>query len=461
LKHPVRRRSQERGQTLLLVVVAMGVLLGMAALAIDIATLYTAHNEARRTADAAALAGAQAFASSSFTSGWLSDTVVCSGSVASPGLTEQRALQVVAQNPVAGAAANLLSTTCTFSEPPRRNPRFTVNVQRSGLPTFFGRIWGGFPGTITASASAEAFNPSGSIGPPIQVGSVKPWAVPNCDPTPGHSSPAGTNCGPGVGSFVNPSSNYAISNPSGGNPIVSKVFDLREATDPIGGSWTQPGSPGPPPVPPTINFLAVDVPISAASVSCPSSSRVSCSGGGLTLDPSNPQYPETIACGNSQQLSCGQTLNLHSGSGSPPSGHSITADQAVLCLTHANTYGINQGQDQFCDNGSSPSCPSTSPINIDAGANNPDPGLLAKDGISRSDSVVTVPVFTPACPDSSCTNTPVTIVGFLQLGIARVRAGSSHPVRVIVMNVSGCGSATSGTPISGGGASPIPVRLVQ
>jgi hypothetical protein len=30
----------------------------------------------------------------------------------------------------------------------------------------------------------------------------------------------------------------------------------------------------------------------------------------------------------------------------------------------------------------------------------------------------------------------------------------------MVMNVIGCGS-TSGTPISGGGVSPIPVRLVQ
>ena len=454
MKHVVQKRPQESGQTLLLVVVAMSVLLGMAALAIDIATLYTAHNEAQRTAEAAALAGAQAFASSSFTSGWLTDSVVCSGSVASPGLAEQRALQVVAQNPVAGGAATLLSTTCTLSEPPRRNPRFTVNVQRSGLPTFFGRIWGGFPGTITASASAEAYNPSGSTGPPIQVGSVKPWAIANCDPS--HSTPVGTNCGAGVASFVNPSTSYAVSNPSG-NPIVGKVFDLREVTDPLPGGtgWTQSATP------PGLNFLAVDVPISAATVSCPSSSRVSCSGGGLSLDPTNPQFPETIACANSQQLSCGQALNLHPGSGSPPSGHVITADQAVLCLTHANTYGINQGQDQFCDNGPLPNCTTTSAINTDAGSNNPDPGLLGKDGISRSDSVVTVPVFTPACADSSCTNTPVTIVGFLQLGIARLRAGSSHPLRAIVLNVIGCGSATSGTPISGGGASPIPVRLVQ
>ena len=51
-------RKDERGQTILLVVVCIAGLIGMAALAIDIATLYTASNETRRTAEAAALAGA-------------------------------------------------------------------------------------------------------------------------------------------------------------------------------------------------------------------------------------------------------------------------------------------------------------------------------------------------------------------------------------------------------------------
>ena len=453
MRRHCHNREHERGQTLLLVVVAMAVLVGMAALAIDIATLYTASNETRRAAEAAALAGAHAIANSGVTSGWLSQAQACSNNIASPGLAEDEALSVVAQSPVAGGASTLQAVTCNFSTP--TNPRFTVTVQRTGLPTFFGRIWGSFPGSTTATATAEAYNTSGSSGPPIQVGSVKPWAIPNCDPS--HSAPAGTNCGAGIASFVNPSNNYAISNPSG-NGIVGKVFDLRETTDPIAGGWTQAGTP------PGINFLAVDVPISAATVSCPSPSRVSCSGGGLVLDTINPQFPETIACSNSQQLSCGQQLNLHLGSGTGiPPGSSITDEQAALCLTHANAPGINQGQDQFCDNGLIPNCLSTLPINIDAGSNNPDPGLVGKDNISRSDSVVTVPLFTPSCPNSACSNSPVTIVGFLQFGIARVRA--SGPLRVVVKNVIGCGSIPppSGSPpaVSGGGVSPIPVRLVQ
>jgi hypothetical protein len=70
---------------------------------------------------------------------------------------------------------------------------------------------------------------------------------------------------------------------------------------------------------------------------------------------------------------------------------------------------------------------------------------------------VTVPIFNPC--GVACTNGNVTIIGFLQLGVARVR--NAGPLRTIVMNVVGCGSTTGTNPVSGGGVSPIPVRLVQ
>src|SRR5882724_5851621 len=63
-----RRHSGERGQTILLVAVSLVALLGMAALAIDVVTLYTARSEVQRAADAAALAGAKAFVDSGVTS---------------------------------------------------------------------------------------------------------------------------------------------------------------------------------------------------------------------------------------------------------------------------------------------------------------------------------------------------------------------------------------------------------
>ena len=51
-----RFRRLERGQTILLFAVFLAVLVGLAALAIDVTTLYLAHNEAQKAADAGALA---------------------------------------------------------------------------------------------------------------------------------------------------------------------------------------------------------------------------------------------------------------------------------------------------------------------------------------------------------------------------------------------------------------------
>ena len=438
------RRSHERGQTIALVALSMVVLIAFFALAIDVTTLYIARKEAQGAADAAALAGAKAFVNSGYTSGLVTLTTA-------QDFANQQATAVALQEKVAGTLLKASNVTVTFPSGSTTNPRVTAAINVTGLPMFFSKVlWSATPAQVTATASAEAYNPSGTTGAAIAVGSVKPWAIPNCDPS--NPAPAGTNCGPGVASFVNPGNNFQIS-----NPIVGRVFDFKERSDPLPVSvgWTQAS-------PPVINFLAVDIPISSLTVSCPSSSRVSCSGNGLNLDPSNPQFPETIACSNSHALSCGQTLNLHPGSGS--SFPAITDQQALLCLIHAGGTGQNRGQDQLCNNASLPSCPVNSRLTIDSGSNNPDPGMVGKDDISRSDSVVTVPLFQPSCADSTCTNTPVTIVGFLQLGVARVRGPGAGPnagaVRAMVMNVIGCGS-TSGTPISGGGVSPIPVRLVQ
>ena len=60
-------QEQQRGQTILLVAFSLVVILGMAALAIDVVTLYTARSEAQRSADAAALAGAKMLVDSGMT----------------------------------------------------------------------------------------------------------------------------------------------------------------------------------------------------------------------------------------------------------------------------------------------------------------------------------------------------------------------------------------------------------
>ncbi len=177
-------RKKQRGVTLLVTAVSMIPLLGMAALAIDIVTLYTASGEAQKAADAGALAGAKAFVTSGFTSGQLGDpssggnqTFVCNGST---GFSDLQAQAAARQNLIAGTPPTTISTSCNFTSP--EDPSISVTVTRRGLPTFFARIWGAGASTATATGTAEAYNPSGSTTVPIQLQSVKPWLIPNCNP---------------------------------------------------------------------------------------------------------------------------------------------------------------------------------------------------------------------------------------------------------------------------------------
>jgi hypothetical protein len=59
-RHLARTKNDQRGQTLVLTVVFMTALLGLAALVLDVGSWYRQHRNLQATADAAALAGAQA-----------------------------------------------------------------------------------------------------------------------------------------------------------------------------------------------------------------------------------------------------------------------------------------------------------------------------------------------------------------------------------------------------------------
>src|ERR1700681_239708 len=60
-------RNGQSGVTIVLVAAAMVAIMGMAALSIDVATLYLANAEAQRSADAAALAAARVLSISGMT----------------------------------------------------------------------------------------------------------------------------------------------------------------------------------------------------------------------------------------------------------------------------------------------------------------------------------------------------------------------------------------------------------
>jgi len=358
-------------------------LLAMAVLAIDIVTLYVASGQAQQAADAAALAGAEAFSSSSFTSAPLlvPQSSLCNGS---SGDADMRAQAIAAKFKIGGTAPTSVVTSCNFTEV--ENPQVTVTVTRTGLPSFFARIWGYSGSTVTATAKAEAYNPSFNPGsspsPQIDVSGVKPWLVFNCQ----------LPCA--APHFI--ASNYAVS--SLASIGQSKTLHLiASGTDPT----TVP--------PPKIPFFAIDPP---APVSCPSSSAVSCNQ--IGTGPPGLFYHDNIACRGTAHFTCSQPP-INSPGQIPVDTRSLgplqtRTDAGTECLIHANAPGLDQGQDTFTIGGP--------PVTIGGGSNNPNSSLRLASSISRSDSVVTVPVFNCPAPPAACDGTvQLTVVGFLQLGI--------------------------------------------
>ena len=337
-----RPHRGERGQTIFIVAIALVVVLGMAALAVDLTIFNIAHNQAQKAADAAALAGAKAFVSSGFTSGQLGDFTsgavqgaVCNGS---SGLADTQARAVANLNKIASAPAATVTTACSFAAP--GNPQIRV-TSRTTVPEFFGRIWGAGGVQVSATAKAEAYNPSGQ-NVPIAVGSVKPWLITNCDYT--HQDPALLNPGCplqlnaagikiGADYFLDPHNNYAIAN---SGSFIGQPFRLRQLLV-LGTSL---------PLGILNSYYPLTIPINADSASCPSTAAPSCG----PVDSGAPGYFETVSCANSVRLRCGpaqaQGVSLDTGSGllskllpTPPN-----SDSAVFSRSRYGTpFSIHAG----------------------------------------------------------------------------------------------------------------------
>jgi Putative Flp pilus-assembly TadE/G-like len=422
-----------------LVAVSLFALLSMAALAIDVTSLYVASTEAQQAADAAALAGAKAFVTSGYTTypaGYLSTDTVCNGS---NGLADYEAQSALAANTVAGYTPTM-TTSCNFTNP--HNPTITVRVQRSALPVFFARIWGASGPTVSATATAEAYNPSGSTVP---IGTnIKPWLLPNCNPN-APISPGGNTLCPSGGQnydfFIN-SADGSVRNPD-------KVFG-QPLTLAIGTGNVAP--------PNKLQFYALTLPQTPAPL-CPSTGSVDC---GNTPGP----YYDSIACFNNTQLKCGDSVNgpsdpvyvdsrMNTGLGFLKG----RTDQGTQCLIRADNNGLSQNQDAFIRQGVG------LPVLIEPGANSiaMNPSLAGASYVSRSDSVVTVPVFdgSDLCAGGCSQVNATVVVGFLQLGITDFPSLGSGTVDAVILNASGCNPNPTGNPVAGGNISPIPVRLIQ
>jgi len=395
----------------------------MAALAIDVVTLYVAKGEVQRAADAAALVAAKAFVDSGVTSDPANTSLqTLAENMATAGITA-----ILPQNKVAGAAPVLVGTPSfcfnCLAYPYPGNPQVTVTLQRTGLPIFFARIWRRAAATVTASAKAEAYNPSNSQTKtgnyiPITLKNIKPLLIANKD--------------------------------NSGNPFV----DITTGAVTTGETNQQiqlspppscSGGPGTTPCVATGTTLAQGQ-FWPAKVTTSYSLCPSCSG--------SSDFEQSIECGLSQLQA---TASPYSCGGTLPNAYVdtvITRRQVrnegragLHCLiSEPSNDAIDTANDNY----------PTGPIPIIAHS-----GPLNGKTVSTSQSIANFPII-----DSSAAITippgDVRIIGFLQGFIETVTPGGSPlQITVRILNITGCGNNPGGTPVLAGGTSAIPVRLIS
>ena len=488
--------DKERGVTMVLVAVAMVAIVSMAALSIDVVTLYLDREEAQRSADAAALAAARILSVSGIT-GDPSNATGNWGPICGPsGLATQAAQAVVGQNTVSnsvpgtinvsysagtgGAITSNADCTTLTSTAFGVNPLVTVKVTRSGLPTFFSRIWGNTSNSVSATATAEAFNSSnsGNVGnqtsgsiTPVQPMCVKPWVVPNQNPlipaptsAPKYCNEAG---GPGACHTLVSVTDGSITDSgisvggSGTNGVIGENFWLNADCRWNGGNCVFRRSTGAP-VQPQANFnnnngnmegppnfanlLFVPGQVAGTPTAVPS-----CSGAtAYELAVTGCDQPTNYQCGVPAANVVDLSVNPNP---LTPNG--------VQCLTNQTNNGnwtTPSGQDYLA--GPTFGSPSVYPFQILAGTSSPlvSAGLATGTPITSSPSVVSLPIYDSTQNVNATGTTNVTFVGFLQVFINAT--DNKGNVNVTVLNVAGCsnGSGTVGNPIPG--TSPVPVRLI-
>lgn len=505
MKTPLIRRSpvgrnDERGVTIALVAIAMVAIIAMAALSIDVITLYLSKEEAQRSADAAALAAAKIVSVSGITGdpnnvsgNW---GVICGPDDGTNGLATRVAKAVANQNYIGGGPATTPAITyssggsssgdCTQLSATGFgvNPVITIQLQRTGLPTFFSRIWGNTGNNISATATAEVFNPSNSANSgstptgtiiPVQPRCVKPWVVPNqnpLDPGPGakycNQNGGPGSCNPIVDLSTGQIHRTGISlNGTGTNGIIGETFwlapdchfpgascTLRKTSPTYSNNIPQANFPGSAHVQAPPNLLYVPGQVGTSVIGVPS-----CTSG--------DQFEEAIeGCDQPTNYSCGVApanggTNVLDLSRNPDSATS----NGVACLVNqadnSNVSGPT-GQDYLTPF----MLPSSYPFQISAGSSNPlvgGGGLVSGTPVSVSASIVSLPIYDQTDPNATLSNggtTNVTFVGFLQVFINAVDQFGN--VSVTVLNVAACGNGQT-TPVANQPVianSPVPIRLI-
>jgi hypothetical protein len=436
-----RQRPNERGQTIIFVAISLISLLAMAALAIDIVTLYVARSEIQRASDATALAAAKAISDSGFTTLPATDPNYATA-------------QSLAQS-MATASVNGLVTTPAINLVGGRLPvlvgppsfdftthpgsyQVTVSLKSANLPTFFSKIWSRSAATVAATATAEAYNPANlPTMTPIALKSVKPWLIANADPTSGTFPPR---------TFVNSAGVVELG-------VVGEVLNLTSdcgtglPSCPLGALNHNP---------PTATTASKQVDYVPALVAdntknvCPA-----CAGGN--------DFEQSVACADVNPYAapfCGNAPGVTWDSGVNPGGGTGHSADAAECLIHASTFGSGKGQDLL-----DPTPWPTGPMQIKA-QSGPQNGNL----VMTSSSVVTIPIIDTsnmAAGSFPASGNPLNVVGYMQAFIKQVQdgTGGTNPgdINITVLNIAACSSTPNNgaNPVVGGsGTSPVPVRLI-
>jgi len=428
------RDGRQQGSSLFIVAAAMLALVGLMGLGIDLVALYLGKSEAQRAADAAALAGAQEFVLSGFTSGLVTQATAQT-------LATNQAIAVGQKNLVGGTAPSIPSGNVTFDFTHAGNPLITVQVAAT-LPTYFMQIFGVTTTNISSSATAEVYNPAGSAagGPTLCTSCLRPFLVPNCDADHLIIPPGGNPACPQIGGknqdyFLTPPK-YGITH-SGAAPtgIIGESWQLHSASG-TSSQWY------------SIAFLGAQ---------------------------SKAAWRANIASCNTDAIVCGTILQTLDGKAVGP------ANQGIESMIHASGQGLGQGQDTINVAGG------TQPFPMFAGSNNPlvQAGVIASGAkVAQSDSLVTVPVYdgvdTNGGNPLTAGGSQVKVTGYLQMFIQDVLHNSTDDIiDVIVLNAMSCGANTGGTcapggnqgaggggsgtggTVTAGGAGFVPVRLVH
>ena len=430
---------------MLLVAVCMVALIAMAALSIDVVTLYLGREEAQRSADAAALAAARVISLSGITgtANPGTDTTAWAAVCGTSGTATQVAQQVAAINAVAGRAPITVNVTysaqgatggvtdCStgLAQAFAINPTVTVQVKQTGLPTLFSRIWSRSTNSVSATATAEVFNPSdsGTIAPggdsvPVTPRCVKPWIIPDEDPGNAGKRWVSRRRGiigtPGISPPGIIGENFTLANDCSGPGCSGSNL----TTNPPGVITTSPQ---------TIYYVPALISTTPA-VAVPSCAT--------------DDFQNSIAgCDQSTVYACGVVNGAQADLSANRGGDTSTA---VGCLTNIPTGNDTLDTTAY-------------PFQIKAGPSNPiaSPNQV----ITSSNSIMTIPIYNDWMGAGSPQpltglNPQITILGFLQVFVRNV--DSNGNMQVTVLNVSGCGDTASSATPTAPGSSPVPIRLI-